>query len=196
MENLPRPLKDKKLPTVLSQEDVLRIFDAVGNLKHKAILMLIYSAGLPVGESVSLKLSDIDSQRMLMHLRGAKDRRDRYTIPSECISALLCKYYKEYRPKDYFFEGTMSRYHLAERRVQHVFKRAVQTAKIAKPVSLHGLRLNFATHLLESGVDLRYIMELLGHASSKRTEIYTHVGERRLVKIVGLLDQPLQLKKR
>jgi integrase/recombinase XerD len=108
----------------------------------------------------------------------------------------LEKYYKEYRPKEYLFEGMMGRSHIAERSVEHVFERALKAAKITKPVSLHGLRHSFATHLLESGVDLRYIQELLGHASTKTTEIYTHVSKKSLGKIVSPLDQVLQLRRK
>ncbi len=148
------------------------IFRQIDNLKHRTILMLIYSAGLRVGESVSLKVSDIDSERKLIYLRSAKGKKDRYTVLSDTILEMLREYYKKYKPTEYLFEGAEGRKHLSERSVQAVFERAVKSAKIQKDVTVHSLRHAFATHLLESGVDLRYIQELLGHASSKTTEIY------------------------
>ncbi len=192
--NIPRPQKEKKLPNVLSQEEVLKIFSCVDNLKHKTLLMLIYSAGLRVGESVRLKISDIDGQRKMIHLHGAKGKKDRYTLLSDAALNALREYYKKYKPKEFLFEGQGEREHLSERSIQHVFERAVKRARIRKTISLHGLRHSFATHLLESGVDLRYIQELLGHSSSKTTEIYTHVSKKSLGKIVNPLDQALQLK--
>ncbi|MDE3057575.1 MAG: tyrosine-type recombinase/integrase [Bacteroidota bacterium] len=192
--DIPRPQKEKKLPNVLSQEEVLKIFSCVDNLKHKTLLMLIYSAGLRVGEGVNLKISDVDGQRKMIHLRGAKGKKDRYTLLSDAALQALRAYYKEYKPKEFLFEGQGNRKHLSERSIQHVFERAVKQAGIRKTISLHGLRHSFATHLLESGVDLRYIQELLGHRSSKTTEIYTHVSKKSLGKIVNPLDQALQSK--
>jgi integrase/recombinase XerD len=192
IESIPRPQKELKLPNVLSQEEVLKIFSKVKNLKHKTLLMLIYSAGLRVGESVQLKISDIDGERKMIHLRSAKGKKDRYTLLSDAALDALRIYYKKYRPKEYLFEGQGERVHLSERSIQHVFERAVKTAGIRKPISLHSLRHSFATHLLESGVDLRYIQELLGHNSSKTTEIYTHVSKKSLGKIVNPLDQALK----
>lgn len=195
ISSLPRPKKEKKLPDILSQEDVLKIFSCVENLKHKTLLMLIYSAGLRVGEAVRLKISDIDSKRKLIHIRNAKGRKDRYTLLSDNVLQILRQYYKPYKPKDYLFEGQGERKHLSERSIQEVFHRAVKIAGIKKPVTVHSLRHSFATHLLENGVDLRYIQEILGHASSKTTEIYTHVSSTSLNKIINPLDQALtQLK--
>lgn len=192
IDGIPHPQREEKLPKVLSQEEVLRIFSCVDNLKHKTLLMLIYSAGLRVGESVRLKVSDIDGQRKMIHLRSAKGKKDRYTILSDATLEALREYYKKYRPKDFLFEGQGDRKHLSERSIQHVFERAVKSAGIRKPITLHGLRHSFATHLLESGVDLRYIQELLGHNSNKTTEVYTHVSKKSLGKIVNPLDQALQ----
>ncbi len=192
IEGISRPQKESKLPNVLSQKEILKIFSRVHNLKHKTLLMLIYSAGLRVGESVRLKISDIDGERKMIHLRSAKGKNDRYTLLSDAALEMLRKYYKQYKPKEYLFEGQGSREHLSERSIQNVFERAVKDAEIRKPITLHGLRHSFATHLLESGVDLRYIQELLGHSSSKTTEIYTHVSKKSLGKILNPLDQALQ----
>lgn len=194
IQDIPRPQKEKKLPNVLSQEEVLKILSHVDNLKHKTLLMLIYSAGLRVGESVRLRVTDIDGERKMIHLRGTKGNKERYTLLSDAALNALRIYYKEYMPKVYLFEGQGKREHLSERSIQHVFERAVKAAGIRKTISLHGLRHSFATHLLESGVDLRYIQTLLGHNSSKTTEIYTHVSKKSLGKIVNPLDQALQLK--
>lgn len=193
--NLPRPKKEKQLPIVLSQEEVMKIIDSVDNLKHKTLLMLIYSAGLRVGEAVRLRVSDIDSHRKLIYLKSAKGKKDRYTLLSNVVLDGLRRYYQAYRPRDYLFEGAEGRSHLSERSIQHVFERAIKVAGIRKDVSLHSLRHSFATHLLENGTDLRYIQEILGHASSKTTEIYTHVSNKSLSKIINPLDQAFkQLK--
>ena len=193
--SLPRPRKPMKLPVTLSQQEVLRILNAVGNEKHKVILTLIYSAGLRVGEAVRLKITDIDSERGLIHVRNAKGMKDRFTLLSEVMLPMLREFYRQYKPKEYLFEGGPGRSHIAERSVQNVFARAVKEAGISKEVSVHSLRHSFATHLLESGTDVRYIQELLGHSSSKTTEIYTHVSKRMLGKITSPLDQAIQQSK-
>ena len=184
---IPRPKKDRKLPVVLSQEEVLRVLGSLENRKHRAILMLIYSAGLRVGEAVRLRLEDIDEGRGMIHLHGAKGRKDRYTLLSDVALAVLREYCRQYAPRDFVFEGMPGRRHYSERSVQLVFERALVRAGIRKPATVHTLRHSFATHLLEAGTDLRYIQELLGHASSRTTEIYTHVSGR----ILGRIESPL-----
>lgn len=194
--DLPRPKKERKLPEVLSEEEVLRILNAVDNLKHKTILMLTYSAGLRVGEVVRLKVSDIDEQRGVIHLHKAKGNKDRYTVLSPSLLGTLADYLREYRPREFLFEGQDGRKHYSERSVQAVFERAANDAGITKNVSVHTLRHSFATHLLEAGTDLRYIQELLGHSSSKTTEIYTHVSKKSIGKIPSPLDRLMQTKAR
>lgn len=191
LRGIPRPKKGRRLPDVLDQEEVLKIISAVNNLKHKTILSLIYSAGLRVGEVVRLKAEDIDSRRKLIHIRQAKGKKDRFTLLSDVVLEQLRNYYKTYKPADYLFEGAEGRGHLSERSVQNVFRRALKIAGIKKPVTVHSLRHSFATHLLESGTDLRFIQEILGHASPKTTEIYTHVSKKSLSKIVNPLDQAI-----
>lgn len=186
-----RPKKDKKLPVVLSQEEVSRILSSVDNLKHKAILMLAYSAGLRVSEAVNLKVDDIDQQRRLIHVRAAKGRKDRYTILSEVAFEILRKYREEYGPEEWLFPGAHPKKHITTRTAQAIFEQAREAAEIQKEVTIHSLRHAFATHLLENGVDLRYIQELLGHKSSKTTEIYTHVSNRDLGRIKSPLDSLL-----
>jgi len=183
-----RPKKDKKLPVVLSQEEVFKILSAVNNIKHKAILMLIYSAGLRVSEVVKLKLEDIDIQRKLIHVEDAKGRKDRYTMLSEVAMETLREYQEKYKPEMWLFAGAKPERHISTRTVHAIFEQACDKAEILKGVSVHSLRHSFATHLLESGVDLRYIQELLGHKSSKTTEIYTHVSNKDIGKIKSPLD--------
>jgi integrase/recombinase XerD len=182
-------MKEKKRPEVLSYQEVAKILKVITNLKHRAILFLVYSAGLRVGEVVNLKISDIDSDRMLIHVKQGKGKKDRYTVLSQIALDELRIYVKRYRPDDWLFQGGDGKGHLTERSVQKVFDKARTAAGIKKDVSVHTLRHSFATHLLEGGTDLRYIQELLGHSSSKTTEIYTHVTEKSISKIQSPLDR-------
>lgn len=190
---LPRARKERRLPSVLAEEDVISIIENTDNLKHRTLLSLIYSAGLRLSEAVNLQISDIDSNRSLITIRSAKGMKDRVTILSDSILELMREYYRQYRPKRYLFEGADgSKY--SPRSVQKVFALACRRAKISKPATVHTLRHSFATHLLEHGTDLRYIQELLGHNSSKTTEIYTHVSKQSLGKIISPFDR-LKIKK-
>jgi site-specific recombinase XerD len=187
---VPRPLKEKKLPDVLNEEEVVKIFRSVQNLKHRTMLMLAYASGLRVSEVVNLKIEDFDAERGLIHIRGAKGKKDRYTLLPVSLRDTLHRYWKEYNlgTSGWLFTGAKPDYHLAARSIQHVFERAVKQSGITKPVSMHTLRHSFATHLLEHGTDLRYIQELLGHGSSKTTEIYTHVSKQHIGTIRSPLD--------
>lgn len=169
----------------------------VDNIKHKAILMLVYSAGLRVSEvvnpapsrcGVKLKSKDIDSEIKLVFVKGAKGRKDRHSILSNVALDTLRQYYKEYKPKKWLFEGEIKERHITIRTAQRIFENACGKANIKKEVGIHSLRHSFATHFLESGVDLRFIQELLGHKSSKTTEIYTHVSNKFLGSITSPLD--------
>ena len=186
--NLPRPKKENKLPEILSKEEVSRILRNVQNIKHKAILYLVYSSGLRVGEVVRLKVNDIDEDRMLIHVVQGKGRKDRYTLLSQVALDTVNKYNEIESPKDWLFPGGKKDSFLTERSVQKVFQAACDKANIKKDVSVHTLRHSFATHLLESGTDIRYIQELLGHSSSKTTEVYTHVSKNSIRKIRSPLD--------
>ena len=188
LENLPRPKKEHKLPTVLSRPEVLRLLDAVENLKHRAIILLTYSGGLRLGEVVRLKVEDIDLDRKLVHVRQGKHRKDRYTMLSAVAQKAVQDYRRQYQPRTWLFPGARQGRHLTERSVQKAFDRACKKAYINKRVSIHTLRHSFATHLLERGTDLRYIQVLLGHASPKTTQIYTRVTNRDLAKIQSPLD--------
>jgi integrase/recombinase XerD len=182
-----RPKREIKLPTVLSISEVKTILDQVKNIKHKSLLMIIYSSGLRISESLNLKVSDIDSKRMVIHIRGAKGKKDRMVILSSVALESLRIYYKRYKPKHWLFEG-ISGQKYSSSSSQAILKRAVRQAGIKKHVTLHTLRHSFATHLLENGTDLRYIQTLLGHNSLKTTEIYTHISQAYLQKIKSPLD--------
>ncbi len=182
-----RPFKEKYLPTVLSEDEVKRIINCVSNLKHKAILLTIYSAGLRISELINLRIADIDSDRKAIVIKGAKGKKDRNSLLSEKLLLVLREYFKKYRPKMWLFEGQYGEQYSVTS-VQHVFRRACIDANIMKKASVHTLRHSFATHLLERGVDLRYIQELLGHSSSKTTEIYTHITHRGMEQIKSPLD--------
>lgn len=183
-----RPKKDRKLPVVLSREEVFRLLSSVANVKHRAILMLTYSAGLRVSEVVKLSIEDIDTQRQLIHIKGAKGRKDRCTILSEVALESLKEYWSEYKPEKWLFSGAEDGRHISTRTVQAIFEQAKEKASVRKDVTIHSLRHSFATHLLEGGTDLRYIQELLGHKKSKTKEIYTHVSNKALGKIISPLD--------
>ncbi len=188
VEKLQRPRREHKLPNVLSKDEVKRIIEAPINLKHRTMLSLIYACGLRRSELLNLKPLDIDSKRMLLIIKNAKGRRDRIAPISPKIVEMLREYYKLYRPKIWLFEGQNEGERYGERSIQKVLKQAVNKAGIKKPVTLHWLRHSYATHLLENGTDLRYIQELLGHKSSKTTEIYTHVSTKSIQNIKSPFD--------
>jgi integrase/recombinase XerD len=189
LDVIPFPKKEFKLPDVLSEEEVASILGTVENIKHKAILYMVYSSGLRVGEVVRLRREDIDSDRMVVHIHLGKGSKDRYTLLSETALRMLNVYLKKYNPDEWLFSGAEEDKHLTERSVQRVFEKACLNARIKKKATVHSLRHSFATHLLEGGTDLRYIQELLGHSSSKTTEIYTHVTTRDIGKIKSPLDR-------
>lgn len=183
-----RPRKESHLPTVLTPAEVQTMLSRTANLKHRCILMTIYSGGLRRSELILLKVEDIDSKRMLIKIRGAKGKKDRYTLLSERLLQELRNYYSAYRPKIWLFEGQHGNPYSATS-VEKIFRKAAQKACIRKHVTPHSLRHSFATHLLEQGISLRYIQELLGHASTKTTEVYTRVASNALMKIKNPLDQ-------
>jgi len=182
-----RPKKGRNLPSVLSEQEVQLILNSTDNLKHKAILSLIYSAGLRRSELINLQSGDIDSKRMYVIIRSGKGNKDRYSILSEKVLELLRQYFREYKPREWLFEGQYGGQYSATS-IQNILKQAVRRAGIKKRVTVHTLRHCFATHLLEHGVDLRYIQELLGHQNPKTTEIYTHITQRGLGKIKSPID--------
>ncbi|MDP2387878.1 MAG: site-specific integrase [Bacteroidota bacterium] len=188
MASVHRPKRDKLLPNVLSKEEVKLILSASANIKHRAMLSLIYSCGLRCGELLHLKPADIDSKRGLVVIRRAKGRKDRVVPLSIKVLDLLREYYKTAHPTIWLFEGQVKGNSYDERSLQNVLKQSLAKAGITKPATLHWLRHSYATHLLENGTDLRYIQELLGHSRSTTTEIYTHVSNKQLQRIISPFD--------
>ncbi len=184
---VPRPRREKKLPEVLSEEEVTRILKEIKNLKHKCIIYLIYSSGLRLSEVVHLNIGDIHSDRNQIFIRSAKGNKDRYGILSNTVIELLREYYKNYKPLKWLFEGKPGEQY-SKRNIQDFFKKAVNRSGVIKRATIHTLRHSFATHLLEHGTDIRYIQELLGHRSTRTTEIYTHVSNVAKNKIISPLD--------
>ncbi|MES2588534.1 MAG: tyrosine-type recombinase/integrase [Bacteroidota bacterium] len=188
VELIERPLREHKLPNVLSKEEVKAILDAHHNLKHKVMLSLIYSCGLRRSELLNLKPLDIDSKRNIVIIRQSKGKKDRITPLSPKVLEMLREYYRFYKPKAWLFEGQKDGEQYSEKSLQNVLKQSLIKCKISKPVTLHWLRHSYATHLLETGTDLRYIQELLGHSSSKTTELYTHVSTKNIQNVISPFD--------
>jgi integrase/recombinase XerD len=188
VELIDRPKRERRLPNVLSKEEVKAILDAHSNVKHKMMLSLIYACGLRRSELINLKPNHVDSKRNVLLIKLGKGKKDRLVPISDKTISLLRDYYKSYKPKTWLFEGQTENSPYSEKSLQEVLKSAVLKAGIKKPVTLHWLRHSYATHLLEMGTDLRYIQELLGHNSSKTTEIYTHVSVKNLRKIKSPFD--------
>lgn len=182
-----RPRKTKKLPVVLSKNEVIRIIDATNNLKHRCMLSLLYSAGLRRSELLNLKILDIDSNRMLIKVNDTKGNKDRYTLLAKSVLQDLRMYYLQYKPNKYLFEGQKKEKY-SPTSIIKILQSAAYKARINKKVTPHTLRHSFATHLLEDGTDLRYIQLLLGHNSTKTTEIYTHVAKTSFNSIKNPLD--------
>lgn len=188
IDKIHRPKTPKLLPNVLSKEEIKAILNAHTNVKHKAMLSMIYSCGLRRSELLNMKFSDIDSKRNIVLIRQGKGRKDRITPLSPKILDLLRDYYVVFKPEKWLFEGQFAGEQYSENSLQAVLKQALKKVQITKPVTLHWLRHSYATHLLESGTDLRYIQELLGHNSSRTTEIYTHVSTKSLQQIKSPFD--------
>ncbi len=184
---LERPKKEKRLPKVISEEDVIRLLGACNNLKHQCIVAMIYSSGLRRSELLNLKLGDVDLERYNVHIRDAKGKKSRHSILSKKLANVLKQYYLEYKPTFWLFEGRNGQ-KLSAESVTKIIKRAAEKAMLKKDVTPHILRHSFATHLLDKGVDIRYIQELLGHNSVATTEIYTHVSKKDLSMIKSPLD--------
>jgi site-specific recombinase XerD len=183
-----RPRRIKKLPVVLSKEEIKSLIETTRNLKHRAILAIIYSAGLRISEVISLRPSDIDSDRKQIRVLG-KGNKYRYTLLSENTLDLLRIYWRAYKPERYLFEGQKQGHPISRETIQVVFKHACKKTGINKPASVHSLRHSFATHLLESGVNLKIIQSLLGHSSLRTTSIYLHVTRFDLASIRSPFDE-------
>lgn len=191
VKDLKRPRKDRYLPTILSKEEVISLLQASRNLKHRAILALIYSCGLRVGELINLKLAHIDIARRQVFVKNSKGRKDRVVVLAESMLPLMHNYLSTYLPKEYFAEGqTGGQY--SSQSIRLVLRDACRRIGLRKKVTPHTLRHSYATHMLENGIDLRYIQELLGHSRPETTMIYTHVSRKDLLKIESPLDIALK----
>lgn len=186
--DIPRPKKPLLLSKSLSLEDVKKLFAVTENIKHRLILQLCYGMGLRVSEIVNLKIEDIDSRDMKVHIHRDKGKKDRYVnLPGSVLEDLRI-YYKEYLPKDFLFEGQYGGQYTV-RSAQLVFKNAMKKAGIKKQIGIHGLRHSYATHLLEFGTDISFIQKLLGHNDIRTTQIYARVSDTSLAKVVSPLDR-------
>jgi site-specific recombinase XerD len=183
-----RPRHDKRFPMVLSKQEIVEVLKLEENPKHRLLLMLAYSSGLRVSEVVALKKEHIDLSRKVIYVVGGKGRKDRCTLLSEKAAAFICEYYAIFNIQTWLFPGQPATHPLTIRSAQKIFDKAVQRAKIDKDISIHSLRHSFATHLLESGTDIRYIQSLLGHVSVRTTERYTHIARRSVLSIQSPLD--------
>jgi integrase/recombinase XerD len=186
---IPRPKKRIILPKVISEEKILKGLLSIENLKHRALLFTAYSAGLRVSEVVSLKVTDIDSDRMQIRVENAKGKKDRMVTLAKATLQILRDYFIEYKPTHYLFEGKHQQEHLATRTAQKIFQQAYKSMQLPASISFHSLRHSYATHLLENGTDIKFIQELLGHNDIKTTLRYTHVSKKELGKIESPLDK-------
>ena len=189
MEKIPYLKTRTKLPVVLDRKEIDALFTVTHNLKHLAILMLIYSAGLRVGEAANLRISDIDSKRMTIRVQQGKGGKDRYSILSHVALETLRLYWRKYRPSEWLFPGYGKNNPISSRSIQRIFEAAKDRAGITKPASTHTLRHSFATHLLEAGINLHHIQLLLGHKSPQTTTVYLHVSRMDLAQIASPLDR-------
>jgi integrase/recombinase XerD len=188
VEKIHCPRGKKKLPVVLDLAEVKTLLTVMENLKHRAILMITYSAGLRISETARLKVSDIDSKRMMVRVQQGKGGKDRYTILSQTALECLRQYWRLYRPKDWLFEGQREGTHVCISSIRQIFIEAKKRAGITKPISPHTLRHSFATHLIEAGTSLHHVQLLLGHRSPTTTTVYLHVSRMNLAQVTSPLD--------
>ena len=188
VEKIHCPRGKKKLPVVLDLAEVKTLLTVMENLKHRAILTITYSAGLRISETARLKVSDIDSKRMMVRVQQGKGGKDRYTILSQTALECLRQYWRSYRPKEWLFEGQKEGSHICISLIRHIFLEAKERAGIIKPASPHTLRHSFATHLIEAGTSLYHVQLLLGHRSPTTTTVYLHVSRMNLAQVTSPLD--------
>ena len=189
VKGISHPKRPKTLPVILSPEEVLRIFAAIRSVKHKAIIATAYAAGLRISEVCGLRIADIDSQRMRIHVRSGKGKKDRYVMLGQSLLALLRQYYQKARPKgEYLFPGYKPHRPICTTAVNQVLRKVVRQAGLSKKVTMHTFRHCFATHLMEAGTDIRILQVLLGHSSIRTTLRYTHITDRLVQKLVSPLD--------
>lgn len=187
IESMVRPKKSRKIPVILEKHEIKEMIDSTANIKHKTIISALYATGMRRSELLNLKMIDIQRENMYISIKDAKGRKDRNVPLSHQLLILLRKYYKMYRPAKYMFEGSVGmKYSSAS--VNNIIKASAKRARINKNVTCHTLRHSYATHLLDKGVNLRYIQELLGHSSPKTTEIYTYVRPDYITRVQSPLD--------
>jgi site-specific recombinase XerD len=186
---MPKIIQPQQLPQVLSISEVKMVLENTKSLKYKAIFSLIYSTGIRLGETTKIKIAHINKDNKTIFIKNGKGKKDRYVILSDNILKLLRTYYLAFKPKVYLFEDEYDQEAISERSIQKVFTNVLRSCKLKKEVSIHTLRHSFATHLLESGTDIRYIQELLGHADIKTTMRYTHVSSDALKNVVSPFDK-------
>jgi integrase/recombinase XerD len=188
VEKIQYPKTKKTLPVVLDLAEIKAILSVMENLKHRALLTITYSAGLRVSEAAKLKVTDIDSKRMMVRVQQGKGRKDRYSILSQTALELLRRYWRQYRPKEWLFEGQQEGTHICYTAIRQIFVEAMKRAGITKPASPHTLRHSFATHLIEAGTSLHHVQLLLGHRSPTTTTVYLHVSKMNLAQVSSPLD--------
>ena len=188
VQKIQYPKAKKTLPVVLDLAEIKAMLSVTENLKHRALLTITYSAGLRVSEAAKLKVTDIDSKRMMVRVQQGKGRKDRYSILSQTALELLRRYWRQYRPKEWLFEGQKDGTHICYTAIRNIFFDAKKRAGITKPASPHTLRHSFATHLIEAGTSLHHVQLLLGHRSPTTTTVYLHVSKMNLSKVASPLD--------
>jgi len=192
VEKIRYPRAKRKLPVVLDLSEVESLFAVTTNLKHKAILMITYSSGLRASETARLKITDIDSKRMMVRISQGKGGKDRYSILSQTTLEHLRQYWRKYHPTEWLFPGAQEKEHLSTNSIQQLFYKAKKQAGITKPASVHTLRHSFATHLIEAGTSLHHVQLLLGHRSPTTTTVYLHVSRLNLAQVISPLDKAVQ----
>jgi len=188
VEKIRCPRGKKKLPVVLDLAEVKALLSVVENLKHRAILTITYSAGLRINETACLRVTDIDSKRMMVRVQQGKGGKDRYSLLSQTALECLRRYWKAYHPAEWLFEGQKEGAHICLSAIRQIFLEAKERAGITKPASPHTLRHSFATHLIEAGTSLHHVQLLLGHRSPTTTTVYLHVSKMNLSKVASPLD--------
>jgi len=188
VEKIHYPKAKRTLPVVLDLSEIKAMLSVMENLKHRALLTITYSAGLRVSEAAKLKVTDIDSKRMMVRVKQGKGRKDRYSILSKAALEVLRLYWRQYRPKEWLFEGQKEGAHLCYTSIRQIFVEAMKRAGITKPANPHTLRHSFATHLIEAGTSLHHVQLLLGHRSPTTTTVYLHVSKMNLAQVCSPLD--------
>ena len=192
VEKIRHPRAKRKLPIVLDLSEVKSLFAVTTNLKHKAILMITYSSGLRASETARLKITDIDSKRMMVRITQGKGGKDRYSILSQTTLEHLRQYWRKYHPHEWLFLGAKENDHLSTNSIQQLFYKAKKQASITKPASVHTLRHSFATHLIEAGTSLHHVQLLLGHRSPTTTTVYLQVSRLNLAQVISPLDKTVK----